>query len=157
MMRIATFALTFMAAASMTTGCVETEPLHHHGDLPKDSRLGVAFPASLREHTLANMRDHLGTLQRIQGDLARGAFDDAAHLAETRLGLSSLEAHGAHEVARYMPQGMQDIGTQMHKSASRFALEASDAGATGDVSKALGALAEVTSQCVACHAAYKLQ
>ena len=54
-----------------------------------------------------------------------------------------------------MPQGMQDIGTQMHKAASRFALEATNAGATGDMRKALTALAEVTSQCVACHAAYE--
>lgn len=145
----------FTTLAATTRGA-ETDSPHHHGDSPKDTRVAVAFPGPLRAHTLENMRDHLLTFQRIQDDLARGAYDDAAQLAELRLGLSSLEAHGAHEVARYMPQGMQDIGTQMHKAASRFALEATNAGATGDVRKALAALAEVTSQCVACHAAYRL-
>ena len=157
MKRAAAAVLACLATLAMTTRCAETESPHHHGDSPPDSRVAVAFPGPLRAHTLENMRDHLLTLQRIQDDLARGAFDDAAQLAETRLGLSSLEAHGAHEVARYMPEGMQDFGMQMHKAASRFALEATNAGATGDVKKALAALAGVTSQCVACHAAYKLE
>ena len=35
------------------------------GGLPPDTRELVHFPAPLREHTLASMRDHLLTLQRI--------------------------------------------------------------------------------------------
>jgi len=61
------------------------------------------------------------------------------------------------DVARYMPQGMQDVGTGMHRAASRFAIEATNAAATGDARKPLATLAEVTSQCVACHAAYRLE
>jgi cytochrome c556 len=56
-----------------------------------------------------------------------------------------------------MPEGMQAAGTAMHRSASRFAVEAANAGATADARKALGALAEVTAQCVACHAAYRMK
>ena len=149
--------LAAIASLAFASGGRGEESVHHHGGSSADSRVAVAFPAPLRAHTLENMRDHLLTLQRIQDALARDAYDDAAQLAESRLGLSSLEAHGAHEVARYMPRGMQDIGMGMHKAASRFALEATSAGATGDVRKALGALAEVTSRCVACHAAYKLE
>ena len=78
-------------------------------------------------------------------------------LAEKRLGMSSFELHGAHEVAKYMPTGMQEIGSEMHRAASRFALEATNAGATGDIRPALAALATVTQQCVACHAAYRLK
>jgi hypothetical protein len=130
---------------------------HGHAMPAADARQEVRFPPELKEHTLANMRDHLLTLQRIQDALARGAFDAAAQLAETRLGLTSLQSHGAHEVAKYMPQGMQDIGTGMHKAASRFALAASDAGATGELKAPLAALAQVTAQCVACHAAYRLK
>ncbi|HVC10426.1 MAG TPA: hypothetical protein VNE59_02215 [Burkholderiales bacterium] len=122
-----------------------------------DTRELVHFPAPLREHELANMRDHLLTLERIQLALSNGEFDEASRLAEHRLGLSSLGLHGAHEVAPYMPKGMQDIGMQMHRAASRFAVEVNTSAATGDMRPALAALAHVTAQCVACHAAYRLQ
>ena len=69
-------------------------------------------------------------------------------MAENRLGLTSLKSHGAHEVAKFMPQGMRDIGTGMHKAASRFALEAGNASATGDLKAPLVGLAAVTAQCV---------
>ena len=103
------------------------------------------------------MRDHLLALQEIQQALADGAYDRAAEVAETRLGMTSLRAHGAHDVAKFMPEGMQAAGTAMHRSASRFAVEAANAGATGDARKALAALADVTAQCVACHAAYRMK
>jgi hypothetical protein len=122
-----------------------------------DRRQQVEFPAELRDHTLANMRDHLGALQEIQAALAKGRFEEAAEVSERRLGMSSLESHGAHDVAKHMPQGMQDIGTAMHRSASRFAIAAQDAAAANDVKPALASLAEVTATCVACHAAYRLK
>jgi hypothetical protein len=122
-----------------------------------DHRVDVKFPAELRTQTLANMRDHLLALQEMQAALASGRFDRAADVAEQRLGMSSLGMHGAHEVAQYMPQGMQDVGSAMHRSASRFARAALDASVTNDARPALAALAEVTGNCVACHAAYRLQ
>jgi cytochrome c556 len=56
-----------------------------------------------------------------------------------------------------MPKGMQDIGTAMHRSASRFAIEAQNSAATGDLKPALLALSRTTQACVACHAAYRLE
>ena len=143
-------------AELLSASCATTGEQHVHAAI-EDARAEVAFPGRLREHTLANMRDHLLTLQRIQDAVARGDFDAASQLAESRLGLSSLEAHGAHDVAKFMPQGMQEIGTGMHRAASRFAIEATNAGVTGDVRVAIGALSSVTAQCVACHAAYRLK
>jgi cytochrome c556 len=122
-----------------------------------DHRVPVTFPAELREHTFANMRDHLLALQEIQAALATGKYDHASNVAEQRLGMTSLTAHGAHEVAQYMPKGMQEAGTAMHRSASRLSTAALDAAVTKDVRPALAALAEVTANCVACHAAYRLQ
>lgn len=110
----------------------------------------------MRLHTVANMRDHLLALQEINLALSKSQFDKAAGIAETRLGMSSLEAHGASHIAAYMPPAMQDIGTSMHKAASRFAIEAQNASAANDVRPALGALATVMQYCVACHAAYRL-
>lgn len=122
-----------------------------------DPRVMVRFPDMLRAHTLANMRDHLLALAEIQDHMARGAFDKASDVAEQRLGMSSLGLHGAHDVARFMPPGMQAAGTAMHRSASQFSIVAKDASVSGDLKGSIAALAKVTQTCVACHAAYRLQ
>ncbi|HYL88847.1 MAG TPA: hypothetical protein VEU32_08780 [Burkholderiales bacterium] len=141
----------------------EHEHMHDSGDhmaaaaASMDGRTAVKFPPMLREHTLANMRDHLQTLSEIQRYLAAQDFDRAADIAEKRLGMSSLSLHGAHEIAPYMPKGMQDAGTAMHHSASQFAVATQEAAIDHDVPRALAALNKVTQTCVACHAAYRLE
>ena len=122
-----------------------------------DTRPLVQMPAPMQEHMLANMRDHLAAMGEIQAALAVGKFGQAADVAENRIGMSSLEAHGASHMAPYMPKSMQDIGTAMHRSASRFARTAQEAAVTRDLPKALGALADLTQQCTACHASYRLR
>jgi hypothetical protein len=159
------FAPTALLAVIMLAGLSLTWAQHNHHSSGEhgatsestDMREFVRFPDALREHTLANMRDHLQTLQEIQEALARGQEGVASRIAEQRLGMSSLSLHGAQEVAKYMPQGMQDVGTDMHRSASRFAIVAQNAGVTGDLKPALEALSKVTAACVGCHAAYRLQ
>ena len=121
-----------------------------------DARQLVKFPEPMRLHTITSMRDHLLALQEINVALSQNGFDKAASIAEQRLGMSSLELHGAAHIAPYMPQGMQDIGTQMHRAASRFAVEAQNASVGNDLQSALAALGTVMQQCVACHAAYRL-
>lgn len=128
-----------------------------HGAPVADAREFVQFPPELVEHTIANMRDHLVALQQINEALARGEPEKAGKIAEERLGMSSLGLHGAGEVAKYMPQGMQDAGTAMHRAASRFAIEAQNVGVTGELKPAVGALAEVMAACVGCHAGYRLK
>jgi hypothetical protein len=103
------------------------------------------------------MREHLAILGQLQMALSKDAYGEAADLAEKNLGMSSLPKHGAQEVAKYMPQGMRDMGTELHRAASRFAIEATNAGATGDARPAIAALADVTQRCVACHAAYRFR
>lgn len=124
-----------------------------------DARVAVELPAPpMRTHMLANMRDHLAALHEIQAALAR---DDnsrrAAEIAEHRIGMSSLEAHGAGHMAPYMPKPMQNIGTAMHRAASRFARVTEEAAVRRDLRPALQALSDVTQQCVTCHAGYRLK
>jgi cytochrome c556 len=121
-----------------------------------DARQSVTMPAPMREHLLANMRDHLTALSEIQSELAKGKYNQAADIAEQRIGMSSLQSHGASHMAPYMPKPMQDIGTNMHHAASRFARTAQEAAVNNDLPRALGALGELTRQCVACHASFKL-
>ncbi len=133
---------------------------HHAGSPPGGApaaRKPVSFPPALKAETLANMRDHLLAIQEITAHLADKQFDAAAEVAETRLGLSSLQRHGAHEVAQYMPEGMRQFGHGMHQAASRFAVAAQEAGATGEIGPALRALSQMQASCVSCHTAYRLK
>jgi len=118
----------------------------------EDAREFVKLPDMMKQHMLGNMRDHLLALHEIQTALAKGKLDQAGDIAEHRIGMSSLAMHNAAHMAPFMPKGMQDIGTEMHHAASRFAITAQE----GDLPKALEALSNVTQQCVACHAGYRI-
>jgi len=118
-----------------------------------DPRLLVQMPEMMQQHMLSNMRDHLNTLNEIIANMADGKLDKASDIAEQRLGMSSLESHGASHLAQYMPDAMQQAGTNMHHAASRFALKLQE----GDVKSSLNAFSEVTSACVACHASYRIR
>ena len=119
----------------------------------EDNRIYVELPGMMQQHMMANMRDHLLALQTITQQLANQQYEEAADTAEQRLGMSSLESHGASHMGRFMPQEMGAIGTGMHRAASRFALKAQEESDTPAMYRALG---EVTAACVACHAAYRI-
>ena len=121
-----------------------------------DSRQLVEFPEMMRDHMLKNMRDHLLALTKIQQHLALEEYEKAATVAENRLGMSSLDGHGASHMARFMPAAMQQIGTQMHKAASRFAIIVQEGGLEGSTPKIAKGLAGVMQQCVACHSSYRV-
>ena len=126
----------------------------------QDARELVHLPPMMQEHMLGNMRDHLATLNEILGDVADSKYDAAAKIAEQRLGISSLSLHGAAHLAPFLPKPMQDIGTSMHRAASRLVIVLQDASITPtaeamrDINRALYA---VTSACEACHASYRIR
>ena len=118
-----------------------------------DARRLVQLPEMMQQHMMSNMRDHLVAINEILINMANGNFEEAAEIAEHRLGMSSLESHGASHMAMFMPEGMRQAGTAMHKAASRFAIKAQEE----EVLPAYNALSEVTSACVACHAGYRIR
>jgi len=121
--------------------------------LADDTRQLVKLPEMMQQHMLANMRDHLLSLNEILDNMAKGNLDKAAQVAEMRLGMSSLDAHGASHMAPYMPEGMRDAGTAMHRAASRFALKAGE----GEALPAYKMIGDITASCVACHTAYRIR
>ena len=153
-----------IVAAALIGACASDDSMRIHENQATaldsassgDTRQLVTFPEPMRLHTIASMRDHLLSLQRIDVALAKVDFVSASEVAESHLGMSSLEMHGAAHIAQYMPEGMQAIGTEMHRAASRFAIAAENASVSNDVRPALAALGEVMQQCVACHATYRL-
>lgn len=118
-----------------------------------DSRELVQLPQMMQQHMMSNMRDHLMALNEILMHMGDAELDEAAEIAERRLGMSSLESHGASHMAKFMPEGMRRAGTAMHKAASRFALKAQE----GELLPAYKTLTEVTSSCVSCHAGYRIR
>lgn len=107
----------------------------------------------MQQYMMSNMRDHLSTINIILKNLASDKLDEAAEIAETRLGMTSLKSHNASKMAKFMPEYMRKSGTRMHRAASRFALKAQE----GDLQSAYNALTDVTTACVACHSSYRIR
>jgi hypothetical protein len=140
-----------------------------------DNRQLVDFPPQMREHNLANMRDHLQALSEILAAMAAHRYAEAGRIAEARLGMNSPAAAGCvsnasadgaqmstppsmeHAMAMTMPKAMRKLGLDMHMAASTFAVEARKAARTGDAQPALAALSRVTQRCTACHANYRVR
>jgi len=119
----------------------------------EDSRQFVELPEMMQKHMMSNMRDHLKTINEILIHLSNNKMDKAASIAEHRIGMSSLDSHGANHMGKFIPKGMRQAGTNMHKAASRFALKTEE----GELLPAYKMLSEVTSACVACHSAYRIK
>jgi len=123
----------------------------------QDQRILVDFPPMMQTHMMSNMRDHLLSLQTITQQISEKRYDAAAETAEQRLGMSSLDDHGASHIGKLMPKGMSAMGTRMHHAASRFAIVASDGAVNDNSEKVFSALSDIMKECVACHAAYKIR
>ena len=55
--------------------------------------------------------------------MAQDQLQNAAEVAESRLGMSSLQLHGASHMAPLMPEEMRHAGTNMHRAASGLRLK----------------------------------
>jgi hypothetical protein len=119
----------------------------------KNSRQLVELPEMMQQHMMSNMRDHLSVINEILINMTDNELDQAAEIAESRLGMSSLESHGANHMAKFMPEEMRQAGTNMHRAASQFALKAQE----GEVLPAYAALSKITSACVTCHSGYRIR
>jgi len=122
-----------------------------------ETRVLVRFAPPIIDHLLGNMRDHLLAITEIQRAIGRADYRRAAEISEHRLGMSSLKAHGAEHMAEFMPPDMREIGTRMHRAASRFALVAEEQGAHPDQRQLMSALSDITEQCVVCHARFRVR
>jgi cytochrome c556 len=147
----------------------------HMASMNEDARQLVNFPPEMRQHTLANMRDHLQALSEILAAMSGAQYAKAGQIADTRLSMNSPSAEGCkgeatangpqmskpanmdHQMSQFMPEGMRNIGLEMHQAASNFSIEAKKAAKTNNAKPALAALSKVTQQCSACHSAYKVQ
>jgi cytochrome c556 len=125
-----------------------------------DERTLVKMPDHMKVHMLGSMRSHLRILGEVFDFLGKGETDKAASVVEQHLGLSSLDEHDSKHLAPFMPPEMQAIGTEMHKASSRFveAVQNADVEHTAVAQqKVFAALGDITQQCNACHARFRLR
>lgn len=142
--------ISFFIASAVFVSLSGCSSLHQSAE--EDSRQLVKMPKPMQQHMLGNMRDHLVAIDEILNYLSSDQLDRAADVAEQRLGMSSLDDHGAEHMGKLMPEGMAQAGTSMHRAASRFALKAQE----GYALEAYAALNDITAACVACHAGYRI-
>jgi len=121
--------------------------------LQAGERTPVELPPMMQQHMLANMRDHLAALAQAQSLAAEERWDAAAELIENRLGMSSLESHGASHMAHHIPPAMREMGTEMHASASRLSHLLQEA----DPMPVLGGFGDLVQHCHACHSAFRIR
>ena len=122
-----------------------------------DQRELVLFPEAEYHLTLQNMRDHLRGVNLALMNVASGKYIQAAEVIEQHLGFgNSHGANGLHSAREYMPPGMQMLGHGLHTKANALATTLRDAEITEDSQEIFLKMADLTSQCVACHDAYRL-
>jgi cytochrome c556 len=116
-----------------------------------DTRQRVAVPAAGRDTILAEMRHMLESVHAIVRGLESGDF--AAVETAARASGMQTAADVQPEIRRTLPPAFLSLGMQTHKAFDALA-DAVNARPSRDV--ALERLGAVTSNCVACHAAYRL-
>ena len=137
--------------------------MHHPGQTEaavpnmEENRELVQFPRNEYLLTLQNMRDHLRGINLATFEISKGNYEGAAEIIDTHLGFGNLHgANGMHSARDLMPAGMQMLGHGMHTKAKDLSMTLRDAAITEDSQAIFAKMADLTSQCVACHDSYRL-
>lgn len=127
------------------------------GQVPEDTRQLVEMPPAAQAVLRIEMLDNLGALNELFSLLVAKRLPEAAELAESRLGYSAMGKHAGMArgmgPGRFMPQSMHGIGLAMHGAGSELAKAAK----AGDEPGAWAALQQLTANCVACHASFRIR
>ena len=117
----------------------------------QDTRQRLLLPAPARDKVLAEMRVMLESVNRILQALAAGDTE-AVEKAARATGMASA-ADVNPQVKQELPQPFLALGMQTHKG---FDTLADRMKARGSQEDAIKGLAELTANCVACHASYRI-
>jgi hypothetical protein len=116
-----------------------------------DGRTAILLDPGERDLVLAEMR---AFLQATQGVLVAATKGDPAGAAAAARGVGAAAQRGVPaSLMGKLPLGFKQLGFDTH---SRFDQLALDAEALGDPAQTLTALGELMSNCVACHAAFRI-
>jgi len=136
--------------ASAADKSTHAEHMMHHKKMHpmQDERISLNLPPEKKLHQLANMRSHLEAIQSIVGFLTKGEFDQASHIAHSKLGLTEEMARMCRSFGN---EEFTKIGLAFHKSGDNL----SEVLKSNDMNKSLQALENTLGYCVHCHATYR--
>lgn len=116
-----------------------------------DGRTAILLEPAERDLVLAEMRAFLQATQSVL--VAANAGDLTAAAAAARaVGTAAQQAVPATLIGK-LPLGFKQLGFDTHSRFDRLALDATD---LGDPAQTLTALGELMSNCVGCHAAFRI-
>ncbi|MCU7933164.1 MAG: cytochrome c [Candidatus Thiodiazotropha sp. (ex Codakia rugifera)] len=116
-----------------------------------DGRIAILMPASERDLVLTEMR---GFLQAVQTILSATQVEEMVRVVESarQAGMAAGEGMPGSLVGR-LPAGFKKLGFDTHRRFDNLALDAEQ---LGDPQHSLQQLTELMTNCVACHAAYRI-
>lgn len=117
-----------------------------------DGRIAILLNDSERDLILEEMRDFLISSQKIVQAAADDDMENAAKAAK-KVGRAAQQAVPATLMGK-LPMAFKKLGFDTHTKFDQLAL---DAGDLEDAEHSLGQLAELMNNCIACHAAYKIE
>ena len=116
-----------------------------------DGRVAILLNPGERDMVLAEMRAFLDSVQQINAGIAADDMDKVVAAAQT-VGRAAQGAVPASLVGK-LPLEFKKLGFDTHSKFDQLAMNTTD---LGDGGAALGELATLMQNCVACHAAYRL-
>jgi len=102
----------------------------------------------MKQHQLANMREHVEAIRSIVGLLSEQKFDDASTVAHSKLGLTP-EMQSMCNM--FENADFRELGFAFHQSGD----DLGEARKSKDVNTSLRALNRTMQYCVQCHATYR--
>ena len=127
----------------------DEEMMHHHHDMSMmDMRTPLGVTGEMKQHQLANMREHVEAIKTIVGLMADNKFDEASKIAHDKLGLTP-EMQGM--CGMFNNADFEKLGIAFHKSGD----ELGDALKSKDINVSLRALNKTMQYCVECHSNYR--
>ena len=148
--------LLFVSVAAQPLAVATEAPAATDSPASKHRQL-VDMPEQARDLMRDDMLNHLSALNEIIGLLGENNLDEAAAVAESRLGKSSMGKHRGTNMGmgpgRFMTPEMRSLGHGMHAAATEFA----EVAKKGDVKNAYAALQNITSGCVGCHYSFRIR
>ena len=138
--------LSLALAAMSYTFLVKGETLN-----ASDGRVAIVLAEGERDLVLSEMREFLSAVQGIVSAANKG---DSATVVQRAKAVGFAAQKGVPvSLMKKLPLQFKKLGMGTHKAFDQLALDASD---LGDKAQTLDQLAELMQNCVACHAAYRI-
>jgi len=118
----------------------------------EDARTAIPLDPVERALVLAEMRAFLQSVQVITQSLS--ADDVSAAVSAARSVGAAAAAEVPNTLKAKLPMGFRKLGSATHRAFDQLALDAEQ---LGDANHALGQLATLLGNCVACHATYRIE